>query len=61
MVLRSGLVRQSVRFPSDRHIVSRDNCYYSEIEKTIKKSGNEHGLPGIQGEYREIVAARFVP
>ena len=31
MVLRSGLVRQSVRFASDRHIVSRDNCYYSEI------------------------------
>ena len=31
MVQRSGLVRQSVRFASDRHIVSRDNCYYSEI------------------------------
>ena len=31
MVLRSGLVRQSVRFARDRHIVSRDNVIYSEI------------------------------
>ena len=31
MVLRSGLVRQSVRFSRERHIVSRDNVIYSEI------------------------------
>ena len=31
MVLRSGLVRQSVRYASDQHIVSRDNVIYSEI------------------------------